>query len=112
MVRSYRAVHTDATEPHSLRVECNGKTISYSGDTERNNNLISIAQGADVFVCEAFFYEKEVKNHLSYRELMRHRNELTCRGLVLTHMSKDMLSRLKDVYIESLKMGSALTCRN
>ena len=33
----------------ALRVECNGKTIVYTGDTEWTDSLIKIASGADLF---------------------------------------------------------------
>lgn len=110
-VTPYRAVHTAGTEPHSLRVECAGRIISYSGDTEWNDNLIRVAQGADLFICESFFYRKEVKNHLNYRTLMAHRKELTCKRIILTHMSADMLDELHNIDVESAEDGKAIVLR-
>lgn len=108
LVTSYEAVHTEGTEARSLRVECAGKIISYSGDTEWNDNLIEVARSADLFVCESFSYEKEIKNHISYRTLMLHRERLTCKRLILTHMNEDLLGRLEDVELEYAEDGKTL----
>jgi ribonuclease BN (tRNA processing enzyme) len=107
-VESYRAIHTAGTEAHSLRVECDGRIISYSGDTEWNDNLIEVARDADLFVCEGFSYEEEIKNHMSYRTLMRHRQKLTCKRAILTHMNEDLLGRLQDVELEYAEDGKIL----
>ena len=77
-----------------------GKVVSYSGDTEWTDSLLRAARGADLFVCEAYFFEKKVPYHLDYRTLMAHRAQLGCRRLILTHMSEDMLRRLGEVEVE------------
>ena len=46
--------------------------IAYSGDTEWTDVLLEVARGADLFVCEAYFYDKRVRNHLSYTTLRQH----------------------------------------
>jgi len=107
-VYSYRAVHTAGTEARSLRIECDGRIISYSGDTEWNDNLIEVARDADLFICEGFSYEKEMKNHMSYSTLMRHRQKLTCKRAILTHMNEDLLGRLQDVELEFAEDGKIL----
>jgi ribonuclease BN (tRNA processing enzyme) len=108
LVTSYPAVHTEGTEARSLRVECGGKIISYSGDTEWNENLIEAARSADLFVCESFSYDKEIKNHMSYRTLMRHREKLTCKRLILTHMNEDLIGRLEQVELQYAEDGKTL----
>lgn len=107
-VTSYKAIHTGGTEPHSLRVEIDGRVISYSGDTEWNEGLVAAAQHADIFICESFFYEKEVKNHLSYQTLLKHRDSLDCQRLILTHMNDDMLDRLQDIEFEYAEDGKVI----
>lgn len=87
-------VHTSGTNAHALRVEIAGKVIGYSGDTEWTDALYDVAEGADLFICEAYTFENPRRNHMSVRALEEHRSRLTCRRLLLTHMSEDMLSRL------------------
>jgi ribonuclease BN (tRNA processing enzyme) len=99
-VTPYGVVHPSGAPAYALRVECGGKVVSYSGDTEWTDSLLRASHGADLFVCEAYFFEKKVPYHLDYRTLMVHRAQLRCRRLILTHMSEDMLRRLGDVEVE------------
>ena len=50
--------------------------IAYLGDTEWTDVLLEVARGADLFVCEAYFYDKRVRNHLSYTTLRQHLQRL------------------------------------
>src|SRR2546428_12368390 len=86
--------HASGAPAYALRVEYGGKVITYLGDTEWTESLIEAARGADLFVCEAYFFEKKIKYHLDYRTLQAHAGEIGCRRLVLTHMGPDMLSHL------------------
>jgi ribonuclease BN (tRNA processing enzyme) len=99
-VTPYGVVHPSGAPAYALRVECGRKVVSYSGDTEWTDSLLRAARGADLFVCEAYFFEKKVPYHLDYRTLMAHRAQLGCRRLILTHMSEDMLRRLGEVEVE------------
>ncbi len=94
-VRVVPVVHTPGSEPHGLRVEAAGKTIAYSGDTEWTDALIGLADGADVFVCEAYSYDKPIRYHLSFAALATERERLRCARLVLTHFGPEMLGNLE-----------------
>lgn len=104
-ITAYPVVHASGATPYALRVACGGKIISYSGDTEWTDSLIPAADGADLFVSEAYFYEKQVKNHLSYKTLLERKGELACRRLMITHMSDDMLGRLDGLEIDTAEDG-------
>jgi ribonuclease BN (tRNA processing enzyme) len=75
-------------------VEAEGRTIAYSADTEWTETLIGAARDADLFIAEAYTYDKAVKNHLSLATLEAHLPEINAKRLILTHMSDDMLGRL------------------
>jgi hypothetical protein len=79
-------------------VEVDGKIIAYSGDTEWTSVLIDVASGADLFICEAYFFDKAIKYHLDYQTLLGQRSKLGCRRLVLTHMNQDMLNRRPEFF--------------
>lgn len=96
-VRAYPAVHNPEQHPLALRVSVAGRTVAYSGDSNWTEALVDVAEGADLFVCDCHAYEREVPTHLNFRTLMAHRHRLTCRRLVLTHLSDDMLDHLGDV---------------
>ena len=104
-VTPYEVLHACGAPPYALRVEIDGRVVAYSGDTEWTDRLVAAAAGADLFICESYFYEKQVPFHLDYSTFMRHRSELDCKRIVLTHMSSDMLSRLPELEIQAAHDG-------
>ncbi len=100
LVTAEKVIHGSGAPSYALRVECDGKTIAYTGDTEWTDSLIKIASGADLFIAEAYYFEKKMKNHLNYRTLLDRRQELQCKRIILTHMSDDMLERLDSLEFE------------
>ena len=104
-VTPYEVVHACGAPPYALRIEINGRIVAYSGDTEWTDRLIAAASGADLFICESYFYEKQVPFHLNYSTLMQHRSALDCKRIVLTHMSSDMLSRLSELEVQAAHDG-------
>jgi len=108
LVTPYSVIHPSGAPAYALRIECGGKVIAYSGDTEWTDSLIQAAQGADLFICEAYFFEKRIKYHLDYQTVMEHRRELGCRRLILTHMNDDMLGRLQGTDTECAEDGKRI----
>lgn len=94
-VTPFPVVHGDSGGPFfAYRVEAEGCTIAYSGDTQWTETLVAAAHDADLFIAEAYYHDKIVKNHLSLKTLETHLPEINPKRLVLTHMSDDMLRRL------------------
>ena len=91
-VSAVEVVHSRGSAPHGVRVEWDGLTVAYSGDTEWVPALVSLADGADLFICECYRAGPATPNHLDYETLTSHRHELRCRRLLLTHMHDDMLA--------------------
>ncbi|HWV97517.1 MAG TPA: MBL fold metallo-hydrolase [Xanthobacteraceae bacterium] len=75
------------------RIAADDRVIAYSADTEWTETLVPLGQNADLFICEAYYYERAVKNHLSLSTLEAQLDRIRPKRLVLTHMSDDMLSR-------------------
>ena len=100
--------HASGAPSFALRIEHGDKTVAYSGDTEWTESLLEVARGADLFICEAYFFEKRVKYHLDYGTLHRHMPNLGCRRIILTHMSEDMLRHADDVTVECASDGQAI----
>ena len=97
-VTPYPVVHGESGGPFlAYRIEAEGRVITYSADTEWTDTLIPAARGADLFIAEAYYYDKIVKNHLSLKTLEAHLAEINAKRLVLTHMSDDMLGRLGEL---------------
>ncbi|MBN2437881.1 MAG: MBL fold metallo-hydrolase [Deltaproteobacteria bacterium] len=104
-VRPVRVIHGSGDPPYALRIECAGKIIAYSGDTEWTHALLTVADGADLFICESYFFEKQMKNHMNYRTLMAHRAELGCKRIILTHMGNDILNHSDRIELETAYDG-------
>ena len=92
--------HVRLAEPHGLRVEVGGKLIAYSGDARWTEHLAAVAKGADLFICEATFFERDDPSHISYRTLMAHRKEIDAKRIILTHLGAETLAHLSDLELE------------
>ena len=94
-VTPYPVIHGESGGPFlGYRIEAEGRIIAYSADTEWTETLIPLAREADLFIAEAYYHDKIVKNHLSLTTLEARLPEIKPKRLVLTHMSDDMLGRL------------------
>lgn len=82
------ALMNHPVEAYGLRVEHNGKVLAYSGDTGLSDDLVRLADGADIFLCEASFVEgsNPPDMHLTGREAGEHAARAGAHTLVLTHL--------------------------
>jgi len=71
--------------------------LAYSGDTQWTDALLPIAQGADLFLCECFDYDRELSGHLNWMTLRGKISDFAARRVMLTHMNPSMLARLDEV---------------
>jgi len=92
-VTSWEVDHPSGAPALALRLRLGGATIAYTGDTAWTGNLIPAADGADLLIAEAYYYDKPIPYHLRYTDLITHRARLASARTVLTHMSADMLTR-------------------
>ncbi len=104
-VTPYPVIHASGAPPYALRVEVAGKVIVYSGDTEWTEELLFAANGADLFICETYMFDRPVRYHLDYKTLLLHRPELNCKRLIVTHMSDDMLNWIPNLELEWAEDG-------
>ena len=92
-VTTWEVDHPSGAPPLALRLDVAGTVIAYTGDTAWTASLAAVADGADLLIAEAYYYDKAVPYHLRYADLAAHRASLTSRRIVLTHMSAEMLAR-------------------
>ncbi len=83
------AVAPMAHRPESLGFRLNfpqGRSLVYSGDTDYTENLISLAKGADILICEcAVPDEKKIPGHLTPGQAGEIAARAVVGTLVLTH---------------------------
>jgi len=91
MITTYPANHTGETNPTSVRVEVGGKVISYTGDSAWTKHMPKVAEDADLFICECYFYAKPVRFHMNYPDIKEHWEELRAKRTILTHFSREMI---------------------
>ena len=92
-ITTWEVDHPSGAPPLALRLDVAGTVIAYTGDTAWTASLAAVADGADLLIAEAYYYDKAVPYHLRYADLAAHRASLTSRRIVLTHMSAEMLAR-------------------
>lgn len=108
-VTPYLVKHACGAPPSALRLVVDGKVLCYSGDTEWTEALGEAARGADLFIAEAYFFDKQIKFHLDYATLARYLPRLDVKRVILTHMSPDMLARAADLGCEVADDGMVVS---
>ena len=108
-VTAFGVDHASGAPAYALRLVAGGVTIACSGDTAWTDALLDAAAGTDLFICEAYTYERAVRFHLSYAELRQHRERLGCRRLLLTHAGPDLLAHRADLTDELAEDGLIVT---
>jgi ribonuclease BN (tRNA processing enzyme) len=91
-VTPFTVVHPCGAPATALRIECDGRTLAYSGDTKWTAGLVRAAEGTDLLLLECNGYDQRLPNHLDLGTLLEHKDELRSRRIVLTHMGEDMLA--------------------
>lgn len=104
-VLPWPVIHAPGDPHHALRIECGGKVIAYTGDTEWTDNLIPLAALSDLLIIESYFYQKKVKYHLDYQTIEANALYLQTKKIVLNHMSSEMLRKLNDIAFEYSEDG-------
>jgi ribonuclease BN (tRNA processing enzyme) len=85
-IRTDRAKHNP--ESIAVRVE-EGKTVTFSSDTDYTNSVARLAAGTDLFVAECSFPERKVKGHLNLAALERIVDEAKPKKVILSHLYPD-----------------------
>lgn len=79
--------HTDNS--HGIRItDRDGHILSYSGDTDYCENLVSICKNSDVAILECTFSDNnKVTGHLTPTEAGKAAAKAQCKQVILTHIS-------------------------
>lgn len=104
-VTPIETLHPSGAPSLALRIEVDGRTLAYSGDTGRLEGLEAVSRGADLFVCESSTYDKVTSVHLDYKSLVKHADKFGARRMILTHMGPEMLDALDRCVIDTAHDG-------
>ena len=81
------------------------KTLAYTGDTSWTSALADAAAGADLLIAEAYYRDKNIPPSPSPRRPGAHRDHLTAKRIIITHMSADVLDHLHEVSFQPAHDG-------
>jgi ribonuclease BN (tRNA processing enzyme) len=101
----FRVPHQVRDVSLGLKIARGGKTLLYSGDSAWTDEFVRQARGADLFLCECCFFERETPNHMSYRKLEENLHRLECNSILLTHMGEEMLARRNEIKLRTAEDG-------
>ncbi len=76
-------------ETFGVRIEHDGQVLAYSADTAPSDELVRLAAGADVLLCEASYIARPdlpPNLHLTARQAAEHATRAAAAELVLTHL--------------------------
>jgi len=108
-VAAWQALHGPPGTPCLVvKIEAEGKSVVYTGDTEWTSDLVAAARDADLFIAEAYFRDKPIATHLSLGAIEANLEDLRPKRLVLTHMSEDMLDHPDRGRFETAEDGKLL----
>jgi ribonuclease BN (tRNA processing enzyme) len=80
----------------------------FSGDTGWTEQLIPLSAGADLFLTECTYFETKTDFHLSYPLIAANRGRFSARRMILTHIGREVLERMREVEIEMASDGMTI----
>lgn len=89
--------HPSGAPSYGLRFEFDGKSLSFSGDTEWVDALVDLSEGTDLHINECFSFDTELRYHMRWSVLREKLASVSAKRIVLTHMSDEMLARASEV---------------
>jgi ribonuclease BN (tRNA processing enzyme) len=84
-ITARKTLHIDSSLAY--RIESEGKSLVYSGDTDYSESLIELAKDTDLLIIECSMPDKlKVKGHLTPAEVSKIANESRAKKLIISHL--------------------------
>ncbi len=96
-VTPFEVVHPSGAPPYALRFEVEGRTLSFTGDTEWVESLVPAGAAADLYIMECYGFDADVRYHMSWRTIERNLPRIGAKRVLLTHMNAAMLAHREAV---------------
>ena len=107
-VTPYEVEHPSGAPSYALRVEVDGKTIAYSGDTQWTESLVEAGRGADLFIGECCFVDQEVRYHMNLTTWRKQLPRIEPKRVIFTHMGPEMLAAADSIEFETAEEGMTI----
>ena len=108
-VSAWPGDHPSGAPALLLQVSLAGKMIAYTGDTAWTDDIAEAAAGADLLIAEAYYLDKAIPYHLRHADLAEHREKLTAKRIIVTHMSADVLGQPDKLSLEPAHDGLVIS---
>ena len=92
-VTPYEVSHPSGAMSSALRLDVDGKVLSFTGDTEWVESLVPAGQGADLYIMECYAFDGPTRYHLNWKTIEKNLPRVGAKRVMLTHMNADMLAR-------------------
>lgn len=96
-VTPFEVSHPSGAPPYALRLEADGKVLSFTGDSEWVESLVPAGKGADLYIMECYQFEGVPRFHMSWKEIQSQLDRIGAKRILLTHMAEPMLARRSEV---------------
>ena len=100
VLRSAYTLHTENSLAY--RIESEGKSLVYTGDTDYSESLVELAENADILLIECSMPDDlKVEGHLTPAVVSRIANETGAKKIILTHLypicdESDIFARMRN----------------
>lgn len=92
-VTPFAVRHAPGLDCFGLRVEMDGKTVVYSGDTQWFDGLVEASRGADLMLLECTHVNEDGGYHVRLDDVLNNRHRLECEQLLLVHLGEAVLEQ-------------------
>jgi len=106
-VESFKMEH-GSIPARGYRIGWGGAVVGYTGDTRWTQEIVTLARGCDLLLCECFFFEQDHHSHVRYRDIVEHRGELEAGRVLLFHPGPEMIQRMAEVEMDVAHDGLIL----
>ncbi len=91
-ITPFEVSHPSGALSCALRIEADGRTLTFTGDTEWTDTLLDAARGADLLIAECYGWQQPARYHMGWSVIAPRLDALGARRVMLTHMSNEMLA--------------------
>jgi len=107
-VTTIRTPHTIKDTSLAFRIEVDGKSLVFSGDTGWTEELVTLSAGADLLLIECTFFQTKTNFHISYPMIVANRGRFKARRMVLTHIGREVIDRISEIEGEIASDGMTI----
>lgn len=101
----FEVSHPSGAPSYGLRILCEDRILSFSGDTEWVDTLRTIAEDSHFFITECFTYTSLVRYHLNWTILEKMLPSLNAQKVLISHMGPEMLAHKETIFHPKVTFG-------